>query len=239
MKCPSCGSIISEVADRCDLCGASVSREEASSGMELEFTVGNERRESGAISNGTKDKVDLGHVLDQEVDRYLEAFQDSEEEIEKEERVVQWGGFFRRTCAFFVDLLMLGLFSFFLFYVVYVGYSVGLAAHDQRLSLNQFVGLLRILIPAWLLLVSGYFVLFHGMEGKTVGKWLLGLRVIGVNQEPITYGQALVRWLGTILCTAVGAGFFWILWNQERRGWHDLLARTWVIREPSSTPSTG
>ena len=58
-------------------------------------------------------------------------------------------------------------------------------------------------------LATIYFVVFHGMEGKTVGKWLLGLRVVGVNQRPITYRRALLRWIGTdrLGRRVIGIGF--------------------------------
>jgi len=69
------------------------------------------------------------------------------------------------------------------------------------------------------------------MEGKTVGKWMFGLRVVGPNQEPITYSRALLRWIATWVSALFGLGFLWVLFSREKRGWHDLLAGTWVIRE--------
>lgn len=179
--------------------------------------------------------MDSGYLLDEELDRLSEGIK--REEVDASE--VRWGGFLRRTCAFFVDILVLSLLSLLLFYVSYVGYSVGLAFHHRPLSLENAGVFLRLILLAWLFLAAGYFVLFHGMEGKTVGKWLLGLRVVGAHQKPITYSQALVRWFGTLFCTFIGTGFLWILFNRERRGWHDLLARTWVIRERSSTSLRG
>ena len=70
------------------------------------------------------------------------------------------------------------------------------------------------------------------MEGKTVGKWVLGLRVVGAGQAPITYRRALLRWIGAVGLGAgsFGLGFLWILWQREKRGWHDFLAQTWVMR---------
>ena len=82
-------------------------------------------------------------------------------------------------------------------------------------------------------LTTAYFVVFHGMEGKTIGKWLLGLRVVGPDQASLTYRQALLRWLATVGfgIVSLGLSFLWILWQREKRGWHDFLARTWVIRD--------
>jgi uncharacterized RDD family membrane protein YckC len=89
----------------------------------------------------------------------------------------------------------------------------------------------ELLSTATTVLATGYFVLFHGMEGKTIGKWLLSLRVVGANNERISYRRACLRWLGTVGFAPLLLGFVWVLWSREKRAWHDYLARTWVIRE--------
>lgn len=154
----------------------------------------------------------------------------TESEAEPE---VRWGGFFRRVGAFLVDVLMIVLLSALMGFMAYVGYKVGLAAHDRAMSWNTAAPLVSFLTLAWMGLATIYFVVFHGMEGKTVGKWLLGLRVVGMNQRPISYRRALLRWIGTIGLggASFGLAFLWILWQREKRGWHDFLARTWVVRE--------
>lgn len=171
-------------------------------------------------------------LLEEEFDQLYERLKSEEEKTAG----IVWGGFFRRATAFIVDLLILAVFSFALFYFAYVGYSVGLAAHDQSLSSDNLDLFLLFLSVGWIGLVTGYFVLLHGMEGRTVGKWLFGLRVVGAQRERITYRQALVRWIGTLVSAILGLGFLWVLFSREKRGWHDLLARTWVIREGSPAP---
>ena len=166
-------------------------------------------------------------ILEEEFDQLYERLKREEEKA----GVIQWGGFFRRAGAFFIDVLVLTIFSLLLFYFAYVGYSVGLAAHHQTLSEENLNVFLLFLSLGSLALVTGYFVLFHGMEGKTVGKWMFGLRVVGPNQAPITYSRALLRWVATWVCAIFGLGFLWVLFSREKRGWHDLLAGTWVIRE--------
>lgn len=166
-------------------------------------------------------------LLDEQFDRLYGRLKAEEDR----ERALRWGGFFRRTSALFVDMLVLAMFSALLFYFAYVAYSMGLAAHGRSLSGESLEIFLRILVFAWLLLVAGYFVLFHGMDGRTVGKWLFGLRVVGADQQPLTFRQALVRCMGALPCAVFGLGFLWVVFHREKRGWHDLLAGTWVIRE--------
>ncbi len=67
--------------------------------------------------------------------------------------------------------------------------------------------------------------------GTTLGKYLLGLRIVDMKtlEKPARW-QYVVRYLGYIPSTLLlMIGIFWISFNKERRGWHDYLARTTVI----------
>ncbi len=145
--------------------------------------------------------------------------------------MIQWGGFLRRSCAFLIDLGFLLALSAAMSYLSYIGYKVGLAAHGRIVTWDNVTPLFVLLTWGWLGLATAYFVLFHGMGGKTLGKWLLGLRIVGAEQTEVTYKQALLRWLGAVGFAPLGLGFLWIIWSREKRAWHDFLARTWVIRE--------
>jgi uncharacterized RDD family membrane protein YckC len=180
---------------------------------------------------------DVGEVqaeIDREFDRLYER-------LKKEEQApaVEWGGFFRRLSALLVDIVVLIFFSLLLVILATLAYRVGLAAHRSSLSWESEQGLLSVLLGAWIFLVCGYFVVLHRLEGRTVGKWLFGLRVVGAGRGPITFGQALIRWLVAVLTAPLLLGFLRVLWNREKRGWHDLLAGTRVIRERAASGEQG
>ncbi len=65
----------------------------------------------------------------------------------------------------------------------------------------------------------------------TPGKLLLGCHVVDAEtQQPLTLVQALVRYLGYFVSLIpLGLGFFWILWDKRRQGFHDKLAKTIVV----------
>jgi uncharacterized RDD family membrane protein YckC len=145
---------------------------------------------------------------------------------------MQWGGFFRRALAFLLDLVIVVVLFFAMGLLCYFGYKVGLSAHGRSVTLQNSTPLFFFLAWAWAGLVLFYFVLFHGMEGKTIGKRMLGLRVVGAERRMVTYRQAFLRSLATIVAFApFGLGILWILWSRQKRGWHDFLARTWVVRD--------
>jgi uncharacterized RDD family membrane protein YckC len=144
---------------------------------------------------------------------------------------IRWGGFFRRFFAFLLDVVAIMLLASVMALLSYIGYKVGLSGHGRSVTWYNAVPLLYLLTWGLIFLVTLYFVVFHGGGGKTIGKWLLGLRVVGPGQSAVTYGQAFLRWLVMVAFAPLGLGFLWILWSPEKRGWHDYLARTWVIRD--------
>ena len=77
-----------------------------------------------------------------------------------------------------------------------------------------------------------YSILAWMLVGKTAGKALMGLRVLGQDGRPVTFHQALVRALGYYVSgLALFIGFLWVLVDDRRQTWHDKLARTVVVYE--------
>ena len=146
-------------------------------------------------------------------------------------QAVRRGGFFRRFFAFCLDALVIVVLAAVMFLLCYIGYKVGLSGHGRVITWHNAVPLFFFVTWAAVLLATLYFVVFHGGGGKTIGKWLLGLRVVGPQQSAIGYGRAFFRWVVMVILAPLVLGFLWVLWSSEKRGWHDYVARTWVIRE--------
>ncbi len=236
MKCPKCGFLSFNDLDRCKQCGADWTLERAQLKMRMEAR-GSRAPESPRpqeaesprepAGDHVKDSSVLRDAVDREFDRLYNRLKGKEEKKDE----IRWGGFFRRSAAFSIDVVVLFGLSSLLFYFVYVAFRVGLVIHGQIVTAEHLIFFLRLFALAWICLVAGYFVLLPGMSGMTVGKWVLGLRIVATNRSPISYGQAMLRWLGYALSAPFGLGFLWILLSKEKRGWHDRLARTWVVRD--------
>jgi uncharacterized RDD family membrane protein YckC len=84
----------------------------------------------------------------------------------------------------------------------------------------------------WLLLSWLYFWLFTGLKGQTPGKMVVGIKVVNARGEIPGLGIAAVREiLGKFISGAVFClGYLWIAIDQEKRGWHDSIASTHVIK---------
>ena len=88
----------------------------------------------------------------------------------------------------------------------------------------------------WIVLPFVYYTFLHGRErGQTLGKRLLGIRVIGEDFRPIGYGRAfgrfLMAWVMWLLCYVPGIlDSLWPLWDQKNQALHDKVANTIVVR---------
>jgi len=76
-----------------------------------------------------------------------------------------------------------------------------------------------------------YLLLFHVIKGKTLGMRVCNLRIIDIYGDPPSSRQAFVRTVGYLLCVfSLGLGFLWIAFDSEKRGFHDWIARTYVVK---------
>jgi len=89
-------------------------------------------------------------------------------------------------------------------------------------------------IPAFGTVVSiVYYVLFTYYKGQTPGKMLLGLHVQDENGNKPNLKQVLMREVigKAISALALLIGYLWIFWDPKKRGWHDHIGGTYVIKK--------
>jgi uncharacterized RDD family membrane protein YckC len=81
--------------------------------------------------------------------------------------------------------------------------------------------------------LSVYVTAAHALAGATLGKRLLGLRVVGPDGARPSPGRSAARSALAVASAAfLGLGFALALFTRSGRGLHDLLARTWVVKAP-------
>jgi uncharacterized RDD family membrane protein YckC len=81
-----------------------------------------------------------------------------------------------------------------------------------------------------------YFGVAHARYGQTVGKRLLGIRVVSLEDPAalLGYGRAFGRWLmawlaGWLVVPAV-VDYLWPIWDERKQTLHDKIARSVVVR---------
>lgn len=126
-------------------------------------------------------------------------------------------GFWRRAVALAIDGVLAGT-------IVGIGQIVAHPLRSHDLVAQAFLRAWTLVLPA------AYLVLTHGSAGQTLGKWVMGARVEGVDGSTIGYGRALVRVAAGMLAAIVAIGLLSVAWRRDKRGWHDRLAGTRVVR---------
>ena len=85
----------------------------------------------------------------------------------------------------------------------------------------------------------GYFVLLTGIFGRTLGKWVAGIRVVDSDGNTPGVALAIPREMAGrfVAVVAAGIGLIWIVFDSKHQGWHDKIAGTYVVNDGAAGPS--
>lgn len=150
------------------------------------------------------------------------------EEATKEEETYRIAGFNERFLAYLIDTLpfvFLNYYSLtFLIKTNYLIYSDSLASKWKW---------------GWIALFIIYEVIFTSGGRVTLGKKLLGIRVVSKNGENLSPVKAFIRVIGYFISSfTLNLGYIAALTNKNRISLHDLLASSMVIRTREKSPFT-
>jgi len=88
-----------------------------------------------------------------------------------------------------------------------------------------------------LLFTAVYVILLHAATGQTIGKMLMGIRVVLLDGRRLPFGTALLRFVAyAFSCLPLGFGYVMAGLRRDKRALHDLIAGTRVEREPAPAP---
>ncbi len=135
----------------------------------------------------------------------------------------EYAGFVTRLVAFVIDIALIGV------TITIVGSAASLVTDFLRLSgrMLTFVQVLSLIASASIFV--GYFVLLWVLAGMTIGKRIMGLIIVREDGGKLTLGNAVRRYVGYYISAIFLLGFFWVLLDAKRQGWHDKLAGTFVL----------
>lgn len=93
-----------------------------------------------------------------------------------------------------------------------------------------------LIILSGLLLSVIYYTSAWVRSGQTLGERVIGVRVVGSHGLTLTWGEALVRYVGYLVsAVALSLGFLWVAFDWKRQGWHDKLAKTYLVDEVATS----
>ncbi len=152
---------------------------------------------------------------------------------------MKYAGFWRRSLAYMFDILPVTLVMAVLFYF-YFGFDEIVQARLQdkgdieaRKSFLQMRNWIRDL--SFLIWLGYCFVMEASPMQGTIGKYLLGIKVVDQHGERLSYSRSFLR-ASTKLASyaALSLGFLWVAFTKQKQGWHDKAAQTFVICKKGS-----
>jgi uncharacterized RDD family membrane protein YckC len=147
-----------------------------------------------------------------------------------------------RVGAQLIDGILIGAVSLVLFLPVGAALGVGFA-DDSDASLGAVIaGLLLWAVCVAIIALLYAPIMMARTNGKTVGRMVVGIRVIRTSGEHISFGYAVFRevLVKTLLFGIAGAitggiaqllDYLWPLWDEENRCLHDFICNSRVVKD--------
>lgn len=131
-------------------------------------------------------------------------------------------GFWIRAVALVIDLVIAAFVKLSLDFIAGRRYG---AEVEQAWSFQSTIVLFTLLFTA------AYTTLLHSWLGQTVGKSVVGVRVVAVDGRMLEGGPAFLRYLGYYASIATfGFGYLMAALRRDKRALHDLIAGSRVER---------
>lgn len=141
-------------------------------------------------------------------------------------------GFFVRFAAFAIDSIL----AAFVVEMVKLPFSIAAAGGVDFLKAN-FIFDYNFLDVLGYIGISAYFVLLTYFAHSTPGKMMFRLEVVTSKEEwtflNVLYRETVGRFLSSLLCI----GYFAVLVQKDKQGFHDMLCDTYVVYKNMETVS--
>ena len=136
-------------------------------------------------------------------------------------------GFFVRLAAYLIDSLIVGV----ALVVVRIPFWISSWVSPDNVVVRDLIFTYSIQDIVLYILGALYFIVLTYRTGATIGKRLLHLRVVSVEDRKVTlfevvYRETVGRFLAALIANI---GYFMIAVHGEKRGLHDLLSDTAVV----------
>ena len=142
---------------------------------------------------------------------------------------MNYAGFWIRTLATSIDVIILMMIITPLLYLIYGdAYLAQLApTEEMKSSLGFWDTFINYMVPV-------VFTLYFWQKfAATPAKMLLGLKVVDAETGAnINFRQSIIRYVGYyVAMLPLLLGVIWVVFDKRKQGWHDKMAGTVVIRK--------
>jgi len=165
----------------------------------------------------------------------------------------EYAGFWKRFIAFVIDQIILSIASSILVIPLLLFFGLSFLSFGGLSEMNEYTNmslsfqnsqvdvatlssfiLVIILFSIGIILIKWlYFSLMESSTRQaTLGKMALGIKVVGMNGERISFGKATGRYFGKIISGLIlYIGFMMAGWTVRKQALHDIMAGCLVINQ--------
>jgi uncharacterized RDD family membrane protein YckC len=123
-------------------------------------------------------------------------------------------GWWRRAFAILIDSFGLGIITGILASILYGGDTTSSSGLQTVLGVVYFC----------------YFWSSYG-KGQTLGMRALNIKVVKTDGSQLDLVGAFLRYVGLVIsCVVFFIGVIWAAFDAEKQGWHDKIAKTYVVK---------
>lgn len=142
---------------------------------------------------------------------------------EQEEYALEYAGFWIRVGAGLIDMAILLAVIYFVYYLLNLWTASSLNLHVMAPALGI----------VFICFAVAYVLFFWTWRGATLGKMIMGIKIIRTDSSPLTLTHAVIRFFSAILSGLIlFIGFIMIAFDERKQGLHDKIADTYVVKLP-------
>lgn len=156
---------------------------------------------------------------------------------------MKYGGFWIRFLASMIDALILSIVIIIILWWCYGPQAMLsmdaklISTLNSQLNLSIAVQTSPVTVPFWVRITLNWIMpilltlLFWRFRSATPGKMICQLKIVNAEdfKQPSTK-QFIIRFFGYFVSTIpLCLGFLWIAFDKRKQGWHDKIAKTFVI----------
>jgi uncharacterized RDD family membrane protein YckC len=144
----------------------------------------------------------------------------------------QFAGFWIRLVAALIDSIILGVVNSIIQFAA-LRPMMGLSeVSSDPASLFAAAGAAGVLGLVGMALAASYEGVFVSQMGATPGKMALGMKVVRPDGSRVDLGRAIGRYFAKLLSMLIlGIGYIMVAFDSEKRGLHDMICDTRVVRQ--------
>ncbi len=150
---------------------------------------------------------------------------------------MNYAGFWKRFGAYLIDVLPIVIVVFLMYYF-FMGFDENIHTYmnrkpdEMQKKIDFYAQRNQIRDLSFLIWIIYSTFLESSVLQGTLGKKVMGLKVIDIHGNKITLLKSIVRNLSKIISyLPVSLGFIWAAFSKEKKAWHDSIAKTYVVIE--------